>query len=134
MQIVTVFLVLALTNSAWCYTGKLRFTSDWQGKLGSCRTKTDHDFGARLSKSFMKLPPGITKPEKHPLCAPDRCIEVDGHHIVVVKIIGTCESCAGNDFEVDKTTSIYYGDIGFGHNVVKWRFVNCQNNPPGPKY
>lgn len=139
MQIFTVFLVLALANSAWCYTGRLKYTSDWKGKLGSCRiarAKTDHFYVARLSKSFMKLPPGIAKPENHPLCNPDRCIEIDGafeNRKIVLKISDTCESCTDYDFEVADTTSIMYGDIGFERYVVNWRFVNCRNNPPGFK-
>lgn len=138
MQIVWILLVLALANDAWCYTGDMTFYHEWRGNYGSCgldRSKTDHFYVAALAKSsFMKLPPGVANPNNHPMCKPDKCIEVTGKRgKVVLKVSDTCMGCAANDVDVAHSVFPMLDDPNRGRVKVSWNFVNCQSNPPGKK-
>lgn len=131
------FLVVALINSAWAYTGDLTFYTEWRGNYGSCGldvSKSNHFYVAALSRSFMQLPPGVTNPNKHPLCNADRCIEVTGKRgRVVLKISDTCMGCATNDVDVADTVFPMLDEPNLGRVKASWQFVNCQSNPPGKK-
>lgn len=137
MQNVWIFLVLALTKGAWCGTGEMTFYYEWRGNHGSCgldRAKTDHFYVAALSTVHMKLSPGVSNPNKHPLCQPDRCVEVTGKRgKVVLKISDTCVGCKENDIDVAHSVFPMLDDPNQGRVKVSWNFVNCQSNPPGKK-
>lgn len=74
----------------------------------------------------MALPPGMTNPNNHPLCAADKCIEVHGERgSVKLKISDTCEGCANNDVDVADQIFPLLDDPVKGRVRVTWRFVSC---------
>lgn len=135
MQKLWIFLVVAMASGAWGITGDLTYYQEWFGNYGSCalnRATRNHFYVAALSRSQMKLPPGMTNPNNHPLCKPNRCIKVTGSRgTVVLKISDTCWACAKDDVDVAHTVYPMLEDPIRGRVKVSWKFVNCKTNPPG---
>lgn len=74
----------------------------------------------------MKLPPGETNPNKHPLCQADKCIEVKGARgTVQLKISDTCPECKNYDVDVADEVFPRLDDPVKGRVKVSWRFVKC---------
>lgn len=74
----------------------------------------------------MKLPPGETNPNKHPLCKPDKCIEIRGSRgTVQLKISDTCAGCKNYDVDVADEVFPRLEDPAKGRVKVTWRFINC---------
>lgn len=74
----------------------------------------------------MALPPGMTNPNNHPLCAADKCIEIQGARgSVKLKISDTCSGCKTYDVDVAGEIFPRLDDPNKGRVRVSWRFVNC---------
>lgn len=137
LPIVIFLLVGVFGGLSQSYSGDLTFYTEWRGNYGSCgldRSKSDHFYVAALSRAMMKLPPGVTNPNKHPKCAADVCVQVYGKRgSVVLKVSDTCWGCKDNDVDVADTVFPFLDDPKMGRVPVKWNFVNCHSNPPGRK-
>lgn len=111
------------------YTGDLTYYTSWKGNYGSCgleRSRRDPLYVAALSPYFMKTPPDQPNPNKHPLCAADKCIEIRGARgTVQLKISDTCPEC--KSFDVDIADEIFprLDDPIKGRVKVSWKFVRC---------
>lgn len=74
----------------------------------------------------MKLPPGVTNPNKHPLCQASKCVEIRGSRgTVQLKISDTCPACAAYDVDVADEIFPHIEDPFKGRVKVQWRFINC---------
>lgn len=88
---------------------------------------TDPYYVLALSKFFMKLPPHVTNPNKHPLCARDRCAQINGKRgSVVLKISDTCDACKAYDVDVADSIFPLLDDPEKGRVKVTWKFVSCK--------
>jgi hypothetical protein len=75
---------------------------------------------------MMKLPAGVTNPNKHPYCAADRCAKIKARKgSVVLKISDTCWAC--KDYDVDVADDIFplLDDPAKGRVKASWEFVKC---------
>lgn len=76
----------------------------------------------------MALPPGLTNPNNHPLCAPHKCIEIHGARgSVTLKISDTCWGCRDNDVDIADEIFPRIDDPSKGRVKVQWKFVSCEN-------
>jgi hypothetical protein len=119
------------------FTGDVTFYHEWRGNFGSCaldRSRWDHFHVVALSRFFMALPPGVTNPNNHPMCASHRCIQVFGARgSVVLKISDTCWGCANHDIDVADSVFPMLDDPNRGRVRMNWQFVDCRTSPPGPR-
>lgn len=119
------------------YTGEMTYYYEWKGNYGSCgleRSKNDQFYVVALSRSFMKLPPGVYNTNKHPLCGEKTCIQVYGPRgSVVLKVSDTCYGC--QPYAIDVADSVFrmLDDPDKGRVKASWKFVDCFKNPPGRK-
>jgi expansin (peptidoglycan-binding protein) len=133
----SLLLLLATFAPANCqtYTGDVTYYTEWRGNYGSCgldRSRHDQFYVAALSRHFMGLPPGITNPNKHPMCAADKCLQVFGPRgSVVLKVSDTCWGCSNYDVDVADTVFPMLDDPWKGRVRMNWKFVDCRSNPPG---
>jgi expansin (peptidoglycan-binding protein) len=73
----------------------------------------------------MKNPPG-GNPNKHPLCASNKCIEIRGSRgTVQLKISDTCPACKTYDVDVADEIFPKLEDPNRGRVKVQWRFIGC---------
>lgn len=118
-------------------TGDITFYTEWKGGYGSCGldiSKTNQFYVAALSSKYMALPPGMTNPNNHPLCASDKCLQIWGARgSVVLKISDTCAGCKNDDVDVADTVFPLLDDPDKGRVQMNWQFVDCNSNPPGQK-
>ena len=123
------FFFLTFFAFANAFSGDLTYYGEWNGNYGSCgleRSKTDRFYVAALSRARMALPPSITNPNKHPLCASNRCIKVTGKRgSVVLKISDTCWACAYNDVDIADTVFPLLDDPVKGRVKINWEFTDC---------
>ncbi|KAG5669871.1 hypothetical protein PVAND_000162 [Polypedilum vanderplanki] len=71
---------------------------------------------------------GSANPNKHPLCAKNRCIKIKGARgSLKLKISDTCPPCKYND--VDMADSLFHliDDPAKGRVKIYWDFVDCGN-------
>lgn len=117
-------------------TGEGTFYVEWKSGLGSCGSIPTNAFRvAALSSKYMKLPPGITDPNKHPLCASkdNSCILVKGQRgAIVLKVSDTCGGCGSDDIDIADTAFSFIDDPNKGRVRVQWKFVQCSKFPLGP--
>ncbi len=103
---------------------------EWKGNYGSCglnRSKVDPFYVAALSRHWMKLPDGITNPNKHPLCRPQHCVKINGRRgSVVLKISDTCFGCKESDVDIADEIFPMLEDPRKGRVKMDWQFVNCK--------
>ncbi|CAH1728386.1 unnamed protein product [Chironomus riparius] len=123
------FFFLAFVAFANAFYGDLTYYTEWNSNYGSCgleRSKTDRFYVAALSRARMALPASITNPNKHPLCAWNRCIKVTGKRgSVVLKISDTCWACGYNDVDVADTVFPFLDDPVKGRVKINWEFTDC---------
>lgn len=137
--VLSIFLLVASFDAikSQTYTGDLTYYHEWRGNYGSCgleRPKYDQFYVAALSRSFMQLPPGMTNPNKHPLCGEKTCVQVYGTRgSVVLKVSDTCWGCKPHDIDVADTVFPMLDDPNKGRVKASWKFVDCRSNPPGRK-
>lgn len=121
--------IIAVSSANALFYGDLTYYGEWRGNYGSCgldRSKYDHFYVAALSRERMALPSGMTNPNKHPLCAANRCIRVNGARgSVVVKISDTCSACKYNDVDVADTVFPMLDDPWKGRVKISWDFTDC---------
>jgi expansin (peptidoglycan-binding protein) len=107
----------------------MTYYHEWRGNYGSCgleRSKWDQFYVAALSRERMALPPGMTNPNNHPLCAANRCIRVNGvRGSVILKISDTCWGCAYDDVDVADSVFPMLDDPNKGRVKVSWEFTSC---------
>jgi hypothetical protein len=111
------------------YKGDVTFYYEWKGNYGSCalnKSRTDPFYVAALSRHWMKLPKGLSNPNKHPLCGERHCIKVNGSRgSVVLKVSDTCYGCKPYDVDVaDKVFPMLDNPLK-GRVKMTWRFIDC---------
>ena len=117
-------------------SGWATYYTEWKYALGSCGVVPKSDnLVCALSSKYMKLPPGVSNPNNHPLCGPKYCILTLGPRgAAVVKVSDTCGACiqAPGD-NVDLADSLYplVADPLKGKVPIKWKFVDCTKYRPG---
>jgi hypothetical protein len=116
--------------------GDCTFYYTWKDGYGSCgleRSMHDKFYVLALSMKYMKLPPNVTNPNNHPLCAPNVCARVHGPlSSVVLKVSDTCMGCKDDDIDVADTVFPLLDDPKLGRVKMDWEFVDCSEHPPGP--
>lgn len=136
---ILIFVIVASLQDAMveALSGDVTFYTEWNGGYGSCgldRSRYDQFYVAALSRKYMNLPPGMTNPNKHPMCAADRCLQIYGARgSVVLKVSDTCEGCRDDDVDVAHTVFPMLDDPNRGRVRMNWNFVDCRSNPPGRK-
>ena len=110
--------------------GWATFYVEWRSNPGSCGvTPTNPAAVCALSSKYMKLPSGMTNPNKHPLCDKRYCVLVRGPlGAAVVKVSDTCPRCAEDNGENLDLADDFYATIAEkdkGKNPVHWKFVDC---------
>ncbi|KAG5669872.1 hypothetical protein PVAND_000163 [Polypedilum vanderplanki] len=117
------FTILSIVNA---YSGDLTYYTSWRGNFGSCgleRSKWDAFYVAALSRARMS---GSANPNKHPLCAANKCIKINGARgSVVVKISDTCGACKYDDVDIADTVFPLLDDPKKGRVKVTWDFTDC---------
>lgn len=120
-------IIKAVTNEL--YKGDVTFYYEWKGNYGSCalnKSRIDPFYVAALSRHWMKLPKGLSNPNKHPLCGERHCIKVNGSRgSVVLKVSDTCYGCKPYDVDVaDKVFPMLDNPLR-GRVKMTWRFIDC---------
>lgn len=121
---ILIFSTIISISSA--FTGDLTYYTEWNGNYGSCgleRSKYDPYYVAALSRERMS---GVSNPNNHPLCQPDKCIKINGARgSVVVKISDTCWGCQRDDVDVADSVFPLLDDPWKGRVKVTWDFCDC---------
>jgi hypothetical protein len=115
--------------------GDVTFYSEWKTNPGSCGfiPNSNQYRVAALSSKYMKLPPGMTNPNNHPICDKRNCILLKGPNgAMVVKVTDTCAGCKDDDVDVADDAYANLANPDAGRVAMQWRFVDCNQYPLGP--
>jgi len=116
--------------------GNITWSSEdsWKNSFGSCGFKLPPNeyMTAGLTSKYMALPPGITNPNKDPLCVNPTCLLIRGELGSIVMRVG--DTIGGNNDNVNVADLAFkqLADLNLGRVEMKWNFVDCKTHRIGP--
>jgi hypothetical protein len=132
----SLFLPLFFAYNIECNIGEVTFSleSSWKNSFGSCGfpLPPNHFATAGLTNKYMKLPPGISNPNDHPLCVNATCLLIKGPLGSVVMQVD--DTIGGNNDNVNIADAAFshLANLNLGRVKMEWNFVDCKTNPLGP--